>query len=180
VILYEAKATNRPEIVEAAFKLSPNNIKVQEAAVRLDLTKKRKLVCSVGAEVKGNKYLIGVEKGTIMPISISRTLITSEDNQTTCSSTLYYGDNKVASLNKKMPRQSSNRHKGGVILHGLPVNPKGEAKMKMIFTIDIYGQLRVKFYSLDNGKSDHYSVDVKGLLTEVKDLNEEKQTSTET
>lgn len=179
-IIYEAKATNRPEIVETAFKLSPNNIQVQEAAVRLDLTKKRKLVCSVGAEVKGNKYLIGVEKGTVLPISISRTLITSEDNQTTCSSTLYYGDNKVASLNKKMPRQSSNRQEGGVILHGLPAKRQGEAKMKMIFTIDIYGQLRVKFYSLDNGRSDHYSVDVNGLLTEVKEPNKEKQTSTDT
>ncbi len=41
-IIYEAKDTNRPEIVETAFKLSPNNIRVQKAAVRLDLTKKRK------------------------------------------------------------------------------------------------------------------------------------------
>lgn len=177
-IIYEAKATNRPEIIESAFKLSPNNIKVQEAAVRLDLTKKRKLVCSVGAEVKGNKYLIGVEKGTILPITISRTLVTSEDNQTTCASKLYYGDNKIASLNKKMPRKSSNRQEGGVALHGLPAKPQGEAKMKMIFTIDIYGQLRVKFYSLDNGRSDYYNADVKGLLADVVVTEEKNDEST--
>ena len=42
-IVYEAKETNRPEIVESAFKLSPENIKIQATAVKLDLTKKRKL-----------------------------------------------------------------------------------------------------------------------------------------
>lgn len=176
-IIYEAKATNRPEIVESAFKLSPHNIKVQESAVRLNLTNKRKLISSVGAEVKGNNYLIGVEKGTILPIKIFRTLITSEDNQTTCSSTLYYGENKIANLNKKLPKQSANKQVGGVVLRGLPAKPQGEAKMKMIFTIDIYGQLRVRFYSLDNGRSDFYSVDINGLLTDVlvtENNNEEK------
>jgi len=165
-IIYEAKATNRPEIVEAAFKISPNNIKVQESAVKLNLSKKRKLKCSVGAELKDNKYLIGVEKGTIMPITISKILETCEDNQTTCSSTLYYGDHEVASINKKMPNKSSNGELGGVILRGLPPKPQGEAKVKMIFTIDIYGQLKVKFYSLDTGRTDYYNVDVNGLLDE--------------
>lgn len=163
-IIYEAKETNRPEIVESAFKLSPDNIKVQEAAVKLDLSKKRKLKCSVGAGVKDNKYLVGVEKGTLLPITISRVLATIENNQTSCVSKLYYGDNEVASLNKKMPRQSSNGQEGGVVLRGLPAKPEGEAKMKMIFTIDIYGRLKVKFYSLDNGKSDYYAVDVNGIL----------------
>lgn len=178
-IIYEAKATNRPEIIEAAFKISPNNIKVQEAAVKLDLSKKRKLLCSVGAEVRGNRYLVGVEKGTIMPITISRTLVTSEDNQTTCSSTLYYGENDTASLNKKMPNQSSNRQEGGVVLRGLPAKPQGEAKMKMIFTIDIYGQLKVKFYSLDNGRSDYYQVDVKGILADVVEQEKANEPTTE-
>lgn len=166
-IIYEAKATNRPEIVEAAFKISPNNIKVQEAAVKLDLTKKRKLLCSVGAEVRGNKYLVGVKKGTVLPVTISKVLVTVDDNQPSCASTLYYGDNDVASLNKKMPNQSTNKQPGGVVIRGLPLKPAGEARMKMIFTIDIYGQLRVKFYSLDNGRSDYYQVDVKGLLKDI-------------
>jgi len=41
-IVYEAKATNRPELIETAFRLSPTNLKVQEIAVRLDLEKKKK------------------------------------------------------------------------------------------------------------------------------------------
>ncbi len=178
-IIYEAKATNRPEIIEAAFKISPNNIKVQEAAVKLDLSKKRKLKCSIGAGVKGNKYLVGVEKGTIMPITISKILLTSEDNQTSCSSTLYYGDHEVANVNKKMPKQSTNRQEGGVMLRGLPAKPQGEAKMKMIFTIDIYGQLKVKFYSLDNGRSDCYQVDVNGLLADVVEQEKTNEPTTD-
>ena len=167
-IIYEAKATNRPEIVETAFKLSPANIKVQEAAVKLDLTKKRKLTCSIGAGIKDNKYLVGVEKGTTLPISISRILLTVEDNQASCVSTLYYGDNETADLNKKMPNFGTNKYAGGVHIKGLPLKPKGEAQLKMIFTIDIYGILKVKFYSLDNGNSDYYTVDVKGLLDDYK------------
>lgn len=167
-IIYEAKATNRPEIVETAFKLSPTNIKVQQAAVRLDLTKKRILTCSIGAGVKDNKYLVGVEKGTTLPITISRILVTIEDNQASCASTLYYGDNETADLNKKMPNFGTNKFAGGVQIKGLPLKPAGEAIMKMIFTIDIYGILKVKFYSLDNGNSDNYTVDVKGLLDDYR------------
>ncbi len=175
-IIYEAKATNRPEIVETAFKLSPNNIKVQEVAVKLDLTKKRKLKCSIGAGIKDNKYLIGVEKGTILPVSISKILVTVEDNQTSCVSSLHYGDNDLASLNKRMPNKSRNKQPGGVIIRNLPRKPQGEAKMKMIFTIDIYGELKVNFYSLDNGIYDNYGVNINGLLAEVNSENEKKET----
>src|SRR5690606_19366353 len=83
-IIYEAQATNRPEIVQDAFAIAPENIKVQKEAVNLNLYDKRKLKCSIGAGVKDNKYLIGVEKGTLLPITITRELKTAEDNQTAC------------------------------------------------------------------------------------------------
>ncbi len=165
-IIYQAKATNRPELVDTAFKLSPNNIRVQESAVKLDLTKKWKLNYSIGAELKDNRYLIGVEKGTTLPVNISRVVETSEDNQTSCYSALCYGENDVASMNKQMTRISKNQQKGGVVVRGIPPKAKGEAKLKMIFTIDIYGQLKVKFYSLDNGNFDEYLTDVKMLVGE--------------
>lgn len=166
-IIYEAKATNRPEIVESAFKISPDNIKVQETAVKLNLTKKRKLKCSVGADLKGDEYIVGVEKGTVLPVSMTRIVRTSVDNQVICSSTLYYGDNQKASMNKKMPGKSVNKREGGVSVSGLPLKPEGEAELKFIFTIDIYGNLKVKLYSLDNGRSDYFNVDVNGLLADV-------------
>ena len=165
-IIYEAKETNRPEIVETAFKLSPDNLKVQETAVKLDLTQKRKLKCSIGASLKDNKYLVGVEKGTLLPVSISLIVNTSADNQVNCGSTLHYGDNDLASMNKTMPGKGSNGKIGGVVVRGLPPKPQGEAELKFIFTIDLYGMLQVKFYSLDNGRSDFFSVNVKGLLAD--------------
>ena len=98
-------------------------------------------------------------------------------NKPSCVSTLHYGDNDLASLNKQMPNKSKNKQPGGVVLYGLPPKPMGEAKMKMIFTIDIYGQLKVKFYSLDNGHDDYYNVDINGLLTEVKSDDENNETT---
>lgn len=177
-IIYEARATNRPEIVETAFKLSPDNIKVQQTAVRLDLTKKRKLKCSIGASLKDNKYLVGVEKGTILPVSISRIVHTSADNQVTCGSTLHYGDNDLASMNKTMPGKGSNGKIGGVVVRGLPSKPQGEAELKFIFTIDLYGSLKVRFYSLDNGRSDYFSVNVNGLLADEQVTDNTNETTT--
>lgn len=166
-IIYEAKATNRPEIVQEAFKISPENIKVQKEAVKLDLYKKHKLKCSIGAGIKDNQYLIGVEKGTMLPITITRELKTIEDNQVSCKSIIYYGDKELANQNKKMPNKGVNGLAGGVVIRGLPKLPAGEARMKMIFTIDLYAKLQVKFYSLDNGRTDFYRVDVKGLVAEM-------------
>lgn len=166
-IIYEAKETNRPEIVQEAFKISPENIKVQKEAVKLNLYNKRKLECSIGAGVRDNKYLIGVEKGALLPITITRGLITAEDNQTSCTSIIYYGDKALADQNRKMPNKGVNGLAGGVVIRGLPKLPSGQARMKMIFTIDLYAKLQVKFYSLDNGRTDFYRVDVKNLVTEV-------------
>ena len=109
-------------------------------------------------------WIVGVEKGSTLPITISRILFTITDNQASAVSIIYYGDNETADLNKKMPNFGTNKYPGGVQINGLPLKPEGEAKMKIIFTIDIYGILNVKFYSLDNGNSDNYTVDIKGLL----------------
>jgi hypothetical protein len=165
-IIYEAKATNRPEIVEEAFKISPENINVQKEAVKLNLYQKRKLVCSIGAGLKDNQYLVGVEKGTLLPITISRELKTAEDNQEACKSIIYYGDKELANQNKPMPSKGINGLAGGVVIRGLPKLPAGKARMKMIFTIDLYAKLQVKFYSLDNGRTDFYRMDVKNLVEE--------------
>ncbi|WP_460554569.1 phospholipase D-like domain-containing protein [Hymenobacter daeguensis] len=157
-IVFEAQATNRPELVEAAFKLVPRNLNVQQVAVQLDLTKKRRLTCSIGAGLKDNKYLVGVEKGTVLPVSISRIVCTSVDNQESCASTVYYGN---------ADRANSNKALGKVEVSRLPKKPAGEAELKFIFTIDVYGELWVQFYSLDNGRRDTLTANINGLLAGV-------------
>lgn len=142
-IVYEAKATNRPEIIEAAFQIAPSNIKVQQIAVSLNLSKKRKLKYSLGASVLGDKYLKIVEKGTIIPVTMTSIVVTVEDNQVSAGSTIYFGENERASKNKAITEMT---------LNGIPKMPAGQAKMKYIFTIDIYGKLNMTKYSLDNGR----------------------------
>jgi len=166
-IIYEAKATNRPEIVQEAFKISPENIKVQKEAIKLELYAKRKLKCSIGAGLKDNQYLVGVEKGTLLPVKITREVFTSADNQVSCKSIIYYGDKELANENKRMPNKGANGQIGGVIIRGLPKLPARKARMKLIFTIDLYAKLVVKFYSLDNGREDFYRVDIKNLVSEL-------------
>lgn len=175
-IIYEAKETNKPEIVQEAFKISPENIRVQKEAVKLNLYEKRRLICSIGAGMKDNQYLVGVEKGTLLPITITREVRTSADNQIACQSVIYYGDKELANQNKPMPNKGINGLAGGVVIRGLPKLPVGEARMKMIFTIDLYAKLQVKFYSLDNGKTDFYRVDVKNLVKTEKIENENQNT----
>lgn len=142
-IIYEAKTTNRPEIIKAAFQIAPTNIKVQQTAVSLNLIKKRKLTHSIGASILGDKFLKIVEKGTTIPVTMTSIVCTVKDNQVSCGSTIYYGENETASKNKAITQMT---------LNGIPKMPAGQAKMKYIFTIDIYGKLNIIKYSLDNGR----------------------------
>ena len=143
-IIFEAKFTNRPELLKSAFQIAPNNIKIQQQAVALDLKQKRKLKHSIGASIIGDKFLKIVEKGASIPVIVTKIVSTTIDNQTSAGSTIYYGENEIASKNKSITKMT---------ITGLPKKPAGEARMKYIFTIDIYGNLGMVKYSLDTGKS---------------------------
>ncbi len=142
-IIYEAKTTGDLSIVDSAFQISPLNIKVQQKAVALDLTKKRKVKHTIGSSLVDNKYLRIVEKGTQIPITITTIVQTVEDNQRSSGATIYYGENTAANRNIEIT---------SLTLNGIPPKRAGEAKIKYIFTIDIYGKLSISKYSLDNGK----------------------------
>lgn len=163
-IVYQAKNTNRKEIVELAFEIAPENIEVQKTAYNLDLTKKWRLTHSIGSSLKDNKYLIIVPKGSMIPISRTETVVTSEDNQRSVHATIHYGENTRASANKQFAEMK---------IAGLPPKPAGEASLKYHFTIDIYGNLRMEKYSLDNGKRQVLNKKITGLLEELKDNKKE-------
>lgn len=129
-IIYEAKATNRPEIIQRAFNLLPNDIKIQETALKLNLVKGRRLKYSIGVETKNDKYLVGIYKETSIPCSIMRKLVTIKDNQSSCISKLYYGDNNTASANSPMPIDKSNKQNAYLIIK-VPPKPAGKAKMEI-------------------------------------------------
>lgn len=157
-IVFQAKVTNRPEIVESAFEIAPDNIEVQKIAYSLDLTKKYRLKHSIGSSLKDDGYIIIVEKGEMIPISSSTIVKTVADNQVSSESTIHYGEKPRASKNPKFAKMR---------LNGLPKKPAGEAQMKYHFTIDLQGNLRMEKYSLDNGKRVVLNKKITGILEEI-------------
>ena len=157
-IVFQAKETGKKEIVESAFLIAPDNIEVQKTAFELDLTKKWKLKHSIGSSLKFDKYLIIVPKDTMLPVSLSQIVQTSENNQKSSTSTIHYGENPQASKNPKFAVMT---------IYGIPPKPAGEAKLKYHFTIDIYGNLKMEKFSLDNGKRQVINHKITNLLVEV-------------
>jgi len=157
-IVFQAKVTNRPEIVESAFEIAPDNIEVQKTAFALDLTKKYRLKHSIGSNLKDNRYNIIVKKGTLIPVTSYSIVVTSEDNQVSSTATIYYGENPRANQNTKIDK---------MVLYGLPKKPATKAEMKYSFTIDLKGNLKMEKYSLDNGKTRTVNAKIINLLEEI-------------
>jgi hypothetical protein len=157
-IVFQAKATNKPEIVESAFEIAPDNIEVQKIAFDLDLTKKYRLKHSIGSSLINDGYRIIVEKGSMIPVTSTTIVRTTADNQTRTEATIHYGENQKASLNTQFAKMN---------LYGLPKKPKGEAELKYNFTIDLKGNLRMEKYSLDNGKRQILNKKITGILEEL-------------
>lgn len=157
-IVFQAKATNKLELVESAFDIAPENIEVQKTAFELDLTKKYRLKNSIGSNVKNNGYNIIVEKGTMIPVTANSIVATSENNQVSSKATIYYGENPLANKNTQIDI---------MVINGLPKKPASEAKMKYSFTIDLKGNLKMEKYSLDNGEKRTLNADITKLLEEV-------------
>jgi hypothetical protein len=159
-IVFQAKATGNKEIIESAFQIAPENIEVQKTAFDLNLTKRYKLKHSIGSSLQHNKYLIIVPKDTYLPVNKTEFVKTVADNQTSSASTIHFGENPIASKNTKFADMKIN---------GLPMKPAGEAKMKYHFTIDIYGNLRMEKFSLDNGVRQVINKKITELLEEEKE-----------
>lgn len=163
-LIFQAKEKGNCEIAELAFKLSPNNITIQELGVQFNLTKKYRLTRAISISIKDG-YLLSIPKNSSLPIYIMKDLSTSEDYQTSCATTIYSNDDDNETNIPFPPYLSVNKFKSGVCIFGLPPKPKGEAKMKIIFSVDINKNMTVKLYSLDNGNEDQYTMDI-GFMTE--------------
>ena len=112
---------------------------------------------SIGSSLKDDRYLVIVPKETYIPLTRTEIVLTTADNQTSSAASIHYGENVKASLNTKF---------ADMIISGLPKKPAGEAKMKYHFTIDIYGNLRMEKFSLDNGVRLVINRRIMGLLEE--------------
>lgn len=87
--------------------------------------------------------MIIIPKGTFIPVIKSEIVQTVFDNQTSVGSTIYYGENTQASKNSKVASMK---------IDNLPRKPAGQAKLKYHASIDLYGNLKIEKFSLDNGE----------------------------
>jgi hypothetical protein len=156
-LIFQAKATGNNEFIESAFQIAPDNIEVQKTAFDLNLTKRFKLKHSIGSSLKDDAYLIIVPKDSYIPVSLSKVVVTIVDNQVRSDATIHYGENPKASLNPSLVKMTIN---------GIPPKPAGEAQMKYHFTIDIYGNLKMEKFSLDNGVRQVINKKISGLIEE--------------
>lgn len=143
-IIYQAKATNKPEMVKNAFEIAPQNLGIQKIANDLGLIKKFKLKSSVLLSIVDGVKVIA-SKGASIPATFTTVVRTSYDNQTKSITDIMFGESNKALENEKLAQMT---------LEGLPQKPAGKAEVKFTFSIDIDGNMRIEKMSLDTGKKE--------------------------
>lgn len=154
-IIYQAKASNKPEMVKTAFEIAPQNLSVQTIANDLGLVKKFKLKSSVWVSIVNDGVKLVAAKGASIPATFTTIVRTSYDNQTKSVTDIVFGEYNKASANEKLVQMT---------LDGLPQRPEGKAEVKFKFSIDIDGNLRIEKMSLDTGKKEVISKKANWLI----------------
>jgi hypothetical protein len=154
-IIYQAKASNKPEMVKTAFELAPQNLGIQKIANDLGLIKKFKLKSSVWVSIVNDGVKVIASKGASIPATFTTIVRTSYDNQTKSVTDIVYGEFNKASANEKLAQMT---------LDGLPQKPSGKAEVKFTFSIDIDGNMRIEKMSLDTGKKEIISKKANWLI----------------
>lgn len=154
-IIYQAKASNRPELVKAAFEIAPKNLGVQRIANDLGLIKRYKLKSSIWVSIVNDGVKAIAAKGASIPATFTTIVRTSYDNQPKSVTDIVYGEFNKASANKKLVQMT---------LDGLPLKPAGATEVKFTFSVDIDGNLRIEKLSLDNGKKEVISQKANWLI----------------
>jgi hypothetical protein len=142
-IIYQAKASNKPDMVKTAFEIAPQNLGIQKIANDLGLIKKFKLKSSVWVSIVNDGVKVIASKGASIPATFTTIVRTSYENQTKSVTDIVYGEFNKASANEKLAQMT---------LEGLPPKVAGKAEVKFTFSVDIEGNMRVEKMSLDTGK----------------------------
>lgn len=154
-IIYQAKASNKPEMVKTAFEIAPQNLNIQKIANDLGLIKKFKLKSSIGVSIVNDAVKVIASKGASIPATFTTIVRTSYDNQTKSVTDIVYGEFNKASANAKLAQMT---------LDELPQKPAGKAEVKFTFSVDIEGNLRIEKMSLDTGKKEVFSKKANWLI----------------
>ncbi|XP_074027542.1 heat shock cognate 71 kDa protein isoform X2 [Leptinotarsa decemlineata] len=98
---------------------------------------------SLGVGVHKDLMSTIIRRNTSLPAKFAKCFITSENNQETCSFTIYEGERKNTKYNNVL---------GDLILEGLPLKRSGDVKMEVTFFLDEDGILTVTASENSTGK----------------------------
>lgn len=154
-IIYQAKASNKPEIVKTSFEIAPQNLGSQKIANDLGLIKRFVLRSSVWVSIVKDGVKVIASKGASIPATFTTIVRTSYDNQNKSVIDIVYGEFNLASANEKLAQMT---------LDGLPKKPAGKVEVKFTFSIDIDGTMRIEKMSLDTGKKEVISRNANWLI----------------
>lgn len=154
-IIYQAKETNNLEIVKTAFEIAPENLGIQKIANDLGLIRNYKLKSSIWVSLVNDEVKIIAAKDASIPATFTTIIRTSNANQTKSLTDIVFGESNKASANEKLVQMS---------LDGLPPKPAGKAEVKLSFSIDIEGSIKIEKMSLDTGKKEVISKSAKWLI----------------
>jgi molecular chaperone DnaK len=106
---------------------------------------------TLGVGLKDDVYDPLIPKDSVIPHRIERDgYTTAEDNQTSIYVPVYQGDNKKASLNRKL---------GEVVIPGLTPEPKGTHQFQITFALDADGIFYGEVKHLQTGKTESIKLD---------------------
>ncbi|KAB1217895.1 Heat shock cognate 70 kDa protein [Morella rubra] len=124
--------------VQAANLTGMGNVKVQHI-VLLDVTP-----LSLGVLVDEGEMSVVIPRNTAIPTKMERVYTTSHDNQTSILFSVYEGERS---------RTVNNHLLGEFTLFGVPAAPRGVAKVKVRFDVDVNGILNVSAKEKTTGVS---------------------------
>ena len=113
---------------------------------------------TIGTDVINDEMSVLIPKGTIIPCKVSKTYVTSRDNQTEVLFELYQGERK---------NYRENYYLGGFEINELREAPKGEVQFEVVAELDENSILKVSAKEIE-GK--HYKdIEIKGVNKLTKD-----------
>ena len=110
-----------------------------------------------------------IKRNTVIPKTVEKIYSTFSNNQKRVEVEVYQGDNKVASNNNLIDK---------FILSGIPKNLAGRENIKVSFSYNLNGMLKVEAIIVSTGKKAEIEINVMEIESdEIIDLDEWKNTS---
>ncbi|PAV67099.1 hypothetical protein WR25_24635 [Diploscapter pachys] len=133
----------------------------RDTPISLKLNIQEKTPLSLGVDYRHDYFAVVIPRGTVYPCKLDRVGGTSVDNQKEAEMTIYEGERKKASSNRKIGRVN-------LILENQ--NAKSSYKIKNIFEIDGNGILHVTTVEVDTENSANLEIQYDGLSYKEDDI----------